>query len=165
MNEKQTYALNKIISDLPDDYKEAFREVAEYAISLGYKPVLKGSRNTYVDFIKSKVKKMIMKIDTDPKFPPRLAIKFFALNKYTGIFNDAIIFRIATWDRLGYKTKCGGCGHCDGTIGYKFSLHSGRNGFLCGNSVLDLPGFCADHIVAVKEALQVQDEFFMKNYN
>ena len=52
MTQKQEGALNKIISVLPDDFRESYREVAEYAVSLGYMPSLKGGGH-YSDFTKS----------------------------------------------------------------------------------------------------------------
>ncbi len=53
MTEKQINALNTILSALPEECQGSCREVAEYAISLGYMPVLKGTRKDYVDFTKN----------------------------------------------------------------------------------------------------------------
>jgi len=39
MTEKHKYALNKIISSLPENLREIYKEIAEYAISLEYMPV------------------------------------------------------------------------------------------------------------------------------
>jgi len=161
MTEKQEVALNKVINALPDDCREAIREVAEYAISLGYMPVLKGTRENYADFINRKIKKTILKIQTNPRFP-FLEMKFYALRSYSGIFQKSIDERLLTWNRLGYEARCFGCGKCSGTEGYLFNFPDGNQGFLCGFGVLPLPSFSVENIPEVKEALKVQDEFFIK---
>lgn len=166
ITEKQKYAINKIISNMPDDLREIYREIAEYAISLGYMPTIKGVNETYADFSKSKVKRTILKIDTDPNFPPRLAMKFFAIPVYSAIFQEALRERINVLERLKcapVSLSCGGCGKCDGTHGYYYTYPDGRKVFLCGMEVITVPSFCADNISEVKEALKTQDEFFMEH--
>ena len=162
MTEKQKYAFNKIIAALPDDCREAFREVAEYAISLGYMPVLKGSKKDYIDFTKSKVKRTILKIDAAPA-SPRLAIKYFALPAYSGIFYEGVEVRVNLLEEMGHKVRCWGCGKCDGTQGYNYVLCDGREGFLCGGGLLDLAGFSAENVSEIKAALKAQDDYFMSN--
>ena len=160
MTEKQQLALEKIIAALPDDCKESCLKIAEYAISLGYMPAVKGTRGDYADFTKSKVKRTILKINTNPKFCG-LAIKFYALPAYSGIFGEAVDARFAYWNKLGYEAHCFGCGKCDGTHGYAFTLPDGKQGFLCGFGVVPLPTFCAENIPEVMEGLRVQDAFYM----
>ena len=161
MTDKQKYALDKIISDLPDDNRNTFREVAEHAVSLGYMPVLKGVRKNYCDFSNSKLKKTILKIQTNPKFP-YLEMKFYAIPIYSSCFQRAVDNRLLTWNRLKYEACCFGCGKCDGTEGYTIILPDGKKGFLCGFGLLPLPSFSDENIVDVKEALNIQDEFFRK---
>lgn len=99
MTEKQQNALNTILTALPEDCRESYQEIAEYAISLGYMPVLKGSRRYYADFINSKLKRTILKINTIPDYR-WIAIKFYALSEYKGIFQDAIDERLSYWNKL-----------------------------------------------------------------
>ena len=167
MTEKQKYALNKIVTALPNDCREAFKDVAEYAISLGYMPVIKGSE-TYVDFVKSKIKRTILKIDLNSN-PPRLGMKFYAIPEYFGIFQAAIEERIKYYSKLKYEIKayCTGCmqsrnGRCGGSQGYTFILPDGKQGFLCGFGIIPLPLFTGNNVRDVKEALKLQDEFFTK---
>ena len=163
MTDKQADAFDKVFSILPDECRESFREVAEYAISLGYMPVIKGVRKDYLDFSNSKLKKTILKVQAaTPKFPPYLAIKFYAISTYSSYFQKAVDDRLATWNRLKYEERCFGCGKCDGTEGYTVALPDGKQGFLCGFGLLPLPQLCADNIAEVKEALRLQDEFFKK---
>jgi hypothetical protein len=161
MTQKQEEALNKIISALPDNCRESYREVAEYAVSLGYMPSLKGTSGNYLDFTKSRVKRTILKIQTNPQFP-YFEMKFYAIPAYSAFFQRAVDERLLTWSRLKYEVRCFGCGKCDGTEGYKVTLIDGKQGFLCGFGLLPLPSFNAESVTEVKEALRVQDAFFMK---
>ena len=163
MTNKQSAAFDKVLSVLPDDCQESFREVAEYAISLGYMPVVKGVRKDYLDFSNSKLKRTILKIQAaTPKFPPYIAIKFYAIPEYSSYFKKAVDDRLSTWNRLNYEARCFGCGKCDGTEGYTVTLPDLKQGFLCGFGLLPLPQLCADNIAEVKEALRLQDESFKR---
>jgi len=161
MTDKQKLALNTIISAIPDKDRESYREIAEYAVSLGYMPTLKGVRKDYCDFSNNKLKRTILKIQTNPKFP-FLEMKFYAIPAYTSCFQRAVDYRLSTWNRLKYETRCFGCGKCDGTEGYTITMTDGKKGFLCGFGLLPLPSFSTDDIVDVKEALRIQDESFKK---
>ena len=168
MTDKQKDALENVISALPNDCKKIFKEVAEYAVSLGYMPVARGTNSTYTDFTKSKIKRTILKIDLNSA-PPRLGIKFYAIPKYSGIFQEAIEERIRYYAKLKYEitTHCVGCMHsksekCKGGQGYTFKFPDGKQGFLCGFCVLSIPSFAAENVTEVKEALKLQDHYFMK---
>jgi len=161
MTTKQADALHKVLSALPDDCREGFEEIAECAISLGYMPAIKGVRKDYLDFSNSKWKRTILKIQAPtPKFPPYLAIKFYAVPAYSAYFQKAIDDRLSTWQRLHYEARCFGCGKCDGTEGCTVTLAEGKKGFLCGFGLLPLPPLDNENIAEVKEALKLQDEFF-----
>ena len=163
MTAKQMDAFNKVFSALPDDCRECFQEVAEYAISLGYMPTIKGVRKDYLDFSNSKWKRTILKIQAPtPKYPPYIAIKFYAVPTYSPYLQKAVDDRLSTWNRLKYEARCFGCGKCDGTEGYIVALPEGKKGFLCGFGLLPLPSLNNENIAEVKEALRVQDEFFRK---
>jgi hypothetical protein len=168
MTEKQKYALNKTISALPEEFQKAYREVAEYAISLGYMPVLKGANETYTDFIKSKTKRTILKIEFNAN-PPNLGIKFYAIPEYHGIFHKAIEESLKYHAKLNYEIKehCTGCmqrrnGRCNEPQGYTFKFPDEKQGFICGFGIVRLPSFSDENVEEVKEALKLQDEHFMK---
>ena len=159
MTEKQKTALETIISALPDYSQGAFREIAEYAMSLGYTPKL-NKKNTYADFIKSKHKKTIMKIDAAYQ-APRLAVRFNALPVCTGIF------QMAVEERLKICGSYGSCKTCAGTFGDIYTLPNGKKVRIC-NAVIDvysavssIPFFSAANIAEIKEALKLQDDFLM----
>lgn len=161
MTSKQADAFDKVFCVLPDDCRELYREIAEYAISLGYMPTVKGVRKDYLDFTNSKLNRTILKVQAaTPKFPPYIAIKFYASPNYSVYFQKAVDDRLSTWNRLNYEARCFGCGKCDGTEGYTVTLPDGKQGFLCGFGLLPLPPLNADNIAEIKVALKTQDEFF-----
>jgi len=163
MTTKQMDAFNKVFSALPDNCRENFQDIAEYAISLGYMPTVKGVRKDYLDFSNSKLKRTILKIQAPtPKFPPYLAMKFYASPVYSSYFQKALGDRLSTWSRLKYDARCFGCGKCDGTEGYMVTLPDGEKGFLCGFGLLPLPPLGNENIADVKGAMKLQDEFFRK---
>ena len=67
---------------------------------------------------------------------------------------------------MDFETRCfeceNKCGLCDGTHGYSVALPDGKYGFFCGHDVVELPTFRAESIQEVKEALKIQDEFYLK---
>jgi len=161
MTKKQEDALAAIIDALPKEAQNGIREVAEYAISLGYMPALKGGRKAYADFSNRKVGRTILKINSDSDFP-RLSMHFFAVPTHASLFQDALQARLAYWNKLRYEARCFGCGKCDGKQGDAVSLSDGRQGFLCGRGVIPLPTFGNANITEVKNALDIQHEFFKK---
>ena len=165
MTEKQKNALNKIIAALPDDCQESYLEIAEYAISLGYMPVLTGKNKDAVNFRKSKTKRTILRI----KLPRQIAMSFYALQEYTDVFKEALDGRFDIENNIGLETrrfecenKCGQCGYGAYGYGYSFPLPNGKYGFICGHCVIPLPTYRAENIQEVKEALKIQDEFYVK---
>ena len=165
MTEKQKSALEKILGAIPESSREVIREIAEHAVSLGYMPVLKGASSEYVDFYKSRVKKLLLKIDTDSMKrtgEPRVAIKFFACETYSDVFKRAIENRIDLLMKVhNIKGGCYGCGRCDGTHVYRTLYPDGAENFLCGNAVIDLPYVNAEILPEIKSLLKAQDDFFM----
>jgi len=130
MTEKQRYAIDTIFSKIPDEYQRIFREIAEYTISLGYIPSIKGASEQYVIFSKSfskpKINRIILKIATDPKQknPPSIEMRYFA-NKfpYSPLFTRAIEDRVYVngWGDPGQKITGTGnwlCGNCNSTHVY-----------------------------------------------
>ena len=162
MTVKQKDALDKVIAALLDDCRESYLAIAQDAISLGYMPAIKGVREDYADFTKSKIKRTILKINTNPDYR-WIAMKFYALPAYAGIFQEAVDARLAYWNKLGYTARCFGCGKCDGTHGYPCTLSDGEKGFLCGYGVIPLPTFRPENVQEVQAALRVQDAFFVEN--
>lgn len=159
MTEKQQQALDTVFSTLPEECRESYREIADYVISLGYKPVLRGVHKDYVDFVSSKLKRALLKISADPA-QHWIGAKFYALPAYHGIFQDAVNLRLAQWERLGYPENA--LAAADAKGGLSCILPDGTKGFLYGYDMIPLPGFGAEQVPEVKEALRLQHELFLR---
>ncbi|ADL52978.1 hypothetical protein [Clostridium cellulovorans] len=165
-NEKTNQLLKDFISKLPESYREMFREIAEYAISLGYTPKKTKTKEFILDFSKSKVKRTIMKLEIrdnsikDNK--PGLRLKFYANKGYSEIFNQGIQRVIEEYD--GRYTGCYGCGRCKGELeGYTYTYSDGKKIFRCGSELISIHNFGPENISELKALIKGQDEFFMKN--
>ena len=166
MTEKQKYAIDTIIAKTPDEYKAAFKEIAEYAVSLGCIPSIKGAKEQYVSFLKRysapKFSRVLLKIVVDlPKNPPHIEMKFFALTPpYSPYFKQAIENWIDAWGFGEFNPPCSKCGKCDGTQVYSSSYPDGEERNLCGyTSLLYMPPVCAENVGEIKDALKTQDDF------
>ena len=159
MTEKSKIKLDNVISKFPDEYKELFKEIVEYVISLGYNPKV-NINETYVDFVKSKHGKIIMKIECGyEKSPaikiPRLNIRFDALPNLYGIFEEAVLYY--------KKVNCSRCGKCDGKHGLKYILSNKNEVYICRYTIY-IPTFNITNILLIKEALKIQDHYLMDMY-
>ena len=157
--------MNKIITALPNDCRKSYLDIAEYVISLGYMPVLAGKLDDKLDFKNSKTKKTILSIRTKNN-SRQIAMRFYALPDFTGVFKEALDARFDIKNMHGFEIRCFvcelKCGLCDGTHGYSFILPNGKYGFGCGHDVISLPTFRVENKQEVKEALKIQDEFYLK---
>ena len=167
MTEKQKIMIDGLVNALPDNQKEIYRELAEYAVSLGYTPKKLKPDGTYLAFSKSKVNRTIIKILAnhneciDAHDIPGLYLKFYANKEYSEPFRQGVK---KVLEHFGGKyTGCYGCGKCDGTHGYIYTYPDGKQLFKCGGELVELPPISKEHITEIKSLLKTQDEFFMKN--
>lgn len=168
MTEKQNEALQKIITAIPVEYQDIYREIAEYAVSLGYMPLLKGAHGQYAVFSKPKINRTILKIVTsDPKAPdPFIEMRFFAnIPPYSPFFQKAIDDRIYVWN-FDCDHPCNNCGSCDGTQIYYSVYSDGTVRTLCGfTSLIYMPPVHAENVPEIKDALKKQDDYYRKWFN
>lgn len=168
MTEKQNEAMKKIIAAIPIEYQDIYRGIAEYAMFLGYMPILKGVRGQYAVFSKPKINRTILKIVTsDPKTSmPFIEMRFFANTPpYSSYFQKAIDDRIYVWN-FDCDHPCNKCGSCDGTQVYYSTYPDGTERTLCGyTSLIFMPLVQAENIFEIKDALEKQDDYYRKWFN
>ena len=153
MTDKTKIKLDNVIAKFPGEYQPIYREIIDYAVSLGYTAKI-NKNETYADFIKSKHGKIIMKIECGYKGSqiPRLNLRLDAMHPYEGIFKKALEHRISF---------CQHCNRCHGSIGIKYVFPNGETGYVCSATIY-LPDFSANDIPAVKNALMIQDTFLIQ---
>ena len=147
--------METLISQFPDDYKDFFRNLIEYTISLGYN-LRFNSKITSADFIKSKHGKTIMRIGAYGDLPA-LCIRFDGLPVCSGIFQEAAIYS----KEHGF---CKQCNRCDGSKGIKYKLSDGSVIVGSCQSIRDIPTYIAEDFSLIKETLKIQDEYLIKLY-
>lgn len=165
VNEKNGQLLKDFISELPENYREMFRDIAEYAIALGYTPKKTKSKDFVLDFSKSKVKRTIMKMEIHDnaikKNVPGLRLKFYASKDYSDIFRQGIQRVIEEFN--GRYTGCYGCGRCKGGLeGYTYAYADGKKVYRCGSELISIHNFNPGNIPEIKTLIKTQDEFFMQ---
>lgn len=155
--------MNEIIEtfvlQVEEKYRSQLIDIADFVISLGYKPYVKGVRKDYCEFINSKTKVKIMKFSANPK-TSILSMRFFAIKHYDGVLKKALDSWFIYWQSKGYEAKCLKCGRCDGTQGYDYVIPNGETGYLCGFSLIPIFDLGKDDIDVIKTALMKQHEFY-----
>jgi hypothetical protein len=168
MKEKHEIILEELFSTVDEKYAAMFRELAEYAVSLGYNPIRNKTSDITIDFQKNRIKKKIMKMEAHEQKHdgykygerdiPGLRLRFFAANEYSDIFKHGIQRVIEEFG--GKYTGCYGCGRCDGTEGYTFVYPDGRQVFRCGSELISVFDFGEKDIPEIKNLMKVQDDFY-----
>lgn len=167
INEKNAQILKNFILELPENYRDMFRDIAEYSISLGYTPKRTKSKDFALDFSKNKVKRTIMKMEIHDNAirmnNPGLRLKFYANKEYSNIFKQGIQRVVEEFD--GKYTGCYGCGKCKGELeGYTYTYDDGKEIFRCGGELISIHNFSAENIPEIKTLMRAQDEFFTNIY-
>jgi len=167
MKEKSKLLIDEFLEAIPAQYHAIFSELAEYADALGYTPKRNKTKQLSFDFVKSKVKKTVMKMEVHDNSiesrPPGLRFKFYASDDYSNIFKDGIKRVIEEFE--GKYTGCYGCGQCNGSEGYTYVYPDGKRIFRCGTELIAVYNWNEGHLDEMKRLLKVQDDFWMNRIN
>lgn len=158
----------EFLSQIPAEYANLFRALADHAVSLGYRPVRCKTAVLNIDFRSSKAKRTIMKFTLEEEGHdgfgygerniPGLRMRFFASKEYSEIFHRAVQYVIERFD--GKYTGCYGCGRCQGEPqGYHYTYPDGRTVFRCGGELLSVFDFTEDNLDEMKALLTGQAEY------
>lgn len=169
MNKRQEALMNEFLSQTRAEYTEMLRDLAEYAIGLGYSPIRCRTKDLTIDFRCSRRKATIMKMEIreqrhdgfrcGERNMPGLRMKFFAAKEYSLIFQKGIQRVIEDFD--GRYTGCYGCGRCRGGLeGYMFQYPDGRQVFRCGRELIPIFDFGLGHMEEIKHLMKLQAAYF-----
>ena len=164
-NERYKTLIDDCISKMAEDEKDLFKQIAEYAVELGYTPkTIKTARGVSdaLTFTKSKVKRTLLKIRPNKNGNSQLVLSFFASSDYSDVFKQGIKLVIDEFN--GRYTGCYGCGKCEkGKLqGYTFIYPDGKKVFRCGGALIELPPISLDNIAEIKQLMIKQDECFLE---
>ena len=160
--------VEEFLSQIPTEYTDLFRALADYANSLGYRPVRGRTASLSIDFRSRKTKRTIMKFTLEEEKHdgfgygerkiPGLRMRFFAAEEYSEIFHRAVQYVIERFD--GKYTGCYGCGRCQGEPqGYHYTYPDGRTVFRCGGELLSVFDFSDTDLDEMKALLTKQAEY------
>lgn len=165
-DEKAMKMINECIAQFPNESQSIYKEIAEYTLSLGYKPAWikvrqkgKSVNSASLSFSKHASGKSMTILKINPK--PSLSLKFYASKVYSEIFKLGIQRVIEEFN--GRYTGCYGCGKCTGELeGYTYVYSDGRKIFRCGGELIRLTKpILPEHINEMKVLLKTQDEYFV----
>lgn len=146
------------LATLAIDERAICSAIAKYAFSLGYKAKKDKSNSLGYTFTHSKVKKQILRFSSN-RGKPIIRLKYFASSSYSGFFREAIRYTIEEYD---FKyTGCYGCGHCDGTQGYKYKYPDGREYYRCGTELIELSDIRNVPLGEILDLFKKQHEYYL----
>jgi hypothetical protein len=165
MDDKIKALLDDFLDKLPEKDKTLFKSIAEYAISLNYLPKKTKTRVFNIDFINSKIKRTLLKLEApDTKKQDSISgirLKFYANKDYSDIFKEAIKRVIEESD--GRYTGCYGCGKCSGELeGYFYVYSDGKRIFRCGGELIPVIGWNENSLVEIKQLMNNQNDFWIQ---
>jgi hypothetical protein len=155
-NEKSIALIETLINTLPEQDKEIYKEIAEFALNLGYKPQKVNKEGFTLDFINNTTRKKILKLAKDD-----FRLKFYASDNYSQKFQDGI--KKVIEDFGGRYTGCYGCGRCNnGLQGYDYHYSDGKVIFRCGSELISVKGITSEDIPEIKQLMTTQDNYFKR---
>jgi hypothetical protein len=150
--------LDEFYNLLPEDKVELFKEMAEKAIQLGYKPKREKTKHLSISFSSNKYRTTILKYVYE-KNRPTYRLKFFASKNYSAIFDRSIK---ETIEKFNFKyTGCYGCEKCiGGKEGYDVNYEDGRRYFRCGFELIEIVDLNKQIKEEVIELLELQTAYY-----
>lgn len=151
--------INGFLSNLNDEDKKIYSEIAFFAYDLGYRAKRAKTKDINYVFTNSKTKKHLIKFSYEDE-KPKLKMKFYASNNYSSFFHDAVKEAIEIFN---YKyTGCYRCGKCNNVpMGYTYVYPEGRKYFRCGNELISLPPLKKNIVPEVLSLIKTQHEYYL----
>ena len=174
MTEKQKNTIDNLIKLLPADDRKIFREIAEYAVELGFTPSQIKYTHVLSDavvFTKTKAGKSRRLCKIFPSSvgknkelyntgKPMLSLSFSVTKKYSNIFHEAIRQEHETL-KNGFK----GCKECNIKCAnpYVYRYQNGKTVLCCGSDkLMELPPINEAYLNEIKEMMKKQSDYWMK---
>ena len=156
MTKNQKMKIDSLINALPKNDQSIYRDIAEYAVKLGYTPSqIKNVHGVIVAvaFSKSKAGRRLLKISPHES---TLSLAFFASSEYSDHFQEKIRQDI---DKGIVCTKK--CENCAGKYTYDYS--DGRKVHRCAiHSLVHISPIGVECVGEVKAMMKIQDDFWYK---
>ena len=161
----QRKKIEELLALLREDEKEIYREIAGYAVELGYLPsITKNAHDVVIDFAfsKAKIGRRLMKIGKPQgaawnSGKAKLNMTFYAA-EYSDFFQERVRRDFETV--MGGKSCDGKCKDCHGK--YTYVYPDGKRVFRCSlHSLIEISPIGAEHVAEIKKMMKMQDDFWM----
>jgi len=163
MTINQKKKIEDFLTALPKRERCIYRDIAEYAIELGYTPSQEKNAHGAVIalvFTKSKVSKRLIKIHPPDVYSDEteFKIQFYAATHYSDFIHE----RVRREFEESGSTSCeSNCSHCLGK--YTYIYPDGREVYHCYmRSLLKLSPVGTEHINEIKKLMKIQVEFWLE---
>ncbi|MCL2545584.1 MAG: hypothetical protein FWE06_00120 [Oscillospiraceae bacterium] len=167
MTEKSKARIDDLIALLPDNEKDLYRNIAEYATKLGYSPAKVKDKYEPVVFarkIKNNSYNRLCKISPPNPLTSNdkttLALKFYATSDYSDIFHEGVKRECESRKtRVGIESGCNGkCGGC-----YTYIYPNGKKIACCHDKLIILPTISDSYLIEIKNMMKTQNDFLTKH--
>jgi len=162
MTKNQKKKIEAFVTALPANEREIYRDIAEYAVELGYTP--SNEKNTHGIFIalvfsKTKISKRLIKIHPPCIYSDETEFKmqFYGTTEYSEFFHEKLRQDIDAGIAICERQ----CEKCSGK--YVCVYPDGRNGFRCAiHSLVKLSPLGVNNMDEIKKLMKTQDEFWIE---
>jgi hypothetical protein len=153
-----TEVLDEFYRMVPEDNVQFYKDMAQTAIHLGYKPKRDKTKHLALSFSSSKYKVTILRFVCE-KNQPSFRLKFFATKNYSAVFDESIKH---TLEEYNFKyVGCYGCEKCPDVLeGYDVVYEDGRKYFRCGFELIEVSKIDNEIEKEVEEMLETQTKYY-----
>jgi len=169
MNEKKEALLQTLLSQLPDEEKGIYSEIAYFLAELGYAPEKQRTKDFMLSFRHKQSGKVIAKAGVR-KGKGIFSAKFFGCTdvppRYAAALESEIHSRNGQYcgplRSQTQKNQCNTCASCTGgKIGYVYSYPDGHEVLRCGAYPIPIPGITQEDASGLKSLLTEQHGYFL----
>lgn len=137
------------------DNQYIYKELSEFAISLGYKKIQAKTKDLVFIFLHPQTRERVLKFSYSQKAGFSTHLKYDQTKSYSNFFHEAIR---RTIEESNYKyTGCYlNCHKCDGTRGYIYTYKDQRKYFRCYQELIELFDLTKNELTEIKTMLKNQ---------
>ena len=150
--------ISEFYNSIPVNISEVFKNIADYAIKLGYRVKKDKVKHIAYSFVSSKYNNGIMRFVND-KNEIKLKMKYFGIKTRNEVLEQALK---ETIEEYNFKyTGCYQCGKCkDKKEGYIIEYKGGKKYFRCGSEYIDINNFEKMSIEEIKITIEEQTKYY-----
>ena len=162
---RQEELINSFLSEIADETKPLYQDIAMYLSELGYNPQ---KQRAYIVFKHDHLhNKQIAKMGINKKeLTPYFSLRFSACKEYSEKFADLV--KTAVSKENFQKANClnNECVFCAGeaiTHVYSYTFPDGETKFHCGAYTIEIPDITPNDIAEIKKLIYEEHKYLLKH--